>query len=125
MLLAKAGAHIATAAGCSTRRASIMHAGFLSCPGAGALLGAPSALNLFHTVHLITVAGAFAVRHGEPRLPHTSARRIGARKQIIPVYAVLQGRAPGIYAVCMGRERTRATLYMRAHARLPRSPRAP
>lgn len=115
LLLAKAGAHIATAAaGNSARRASIMHAGFLSCPGAGALFGAPSALNMFHTVHLITVAGAatsaFAVRHGEPRPPSASAHRIGARKQrkqIIPVYAVLQGRAPGIYAVRMERERTR------------------
>jgi hypothetical protein len=125
VLLAKAGAHIATAAASSSaRRASIMHTGFLSCPGAGALLGAPSALNLFHTVHLITVAGAatsaFAVRPGEPLPPRASAHRIGTRKQrkqIIPVYAVLQGRAPGIYAVCMERERT--------HARAPLSLPAP
>ena len=77
---------------------SAMHAGFLSCPASW-----PPALNLFGAVHLIgTMAGAassaFATRHGEPQRPRSSARRISSRR-IIPVYAVLQGRRPGIYSV--------------------------
>lgn len=73
------------------------------CPLAfgGACSNLPSTLNLFQTVHLIgTVAGAassaFATRplHAGPRV---GARRVASKK--INVYAVLQGRSPGIYAV--------------------------
>ena len=62
--------------------------------------GACPALNLFQTVHLIgTIAGAassaFAAR------PRTGPRPAGVSRasQKINVYAVLQGRSPGIYAV--------------------------
>jgi hypothetical protein len=78
---------------------------FLACPGGLAgRVRAPTGINgnLFQTVHLIsTVAGAasaFAAR-ARPGGPRPSALVRGTSNRKINVYAVLQGRTPGIYAV--------------------------
>ena len=74
--------------------AGMRHAAFMTCPCA---LGGGAALNLFQTVHLIGAASsAFAARQRRG-VSIPSVRRSVSKK--VNVYAVLQGRVPGIYAV--------------------------